>query len=448
MPVRCSSRRDAADCSEALIVAGPGLLSAEKFIWSSDARSTIAGPRQSNTDGEFRLDDWSELSTKQLPSGTPMSIDTLDGFASETDDTLILATQDPLTPLKLWLSAVPGGQYDLLSETPAKFSTSECSVSDHHAMNARGDLIPYTLVGRNQPMGGQPVCIIVCGRGLVPQYSTIIGRRWLEPGGAIVFVGSCHREAGSFFQDVTSIIVDLVLNGLALPDRNAILAAYEHGAMLIEKYPTSDHAFSAVGSLNPLWNSQPDFLSAGKYINYHRGAYAPGLLIGCNNLSDLCGLRRARHIGAKLQQYEYQCTLANDQNHAHNLQIIVRKALYRAREHVIQRYPDQQLDRLSASDLRWLGRKTELHAEVKLEIETNGISVPEAKMADLFEKNWKDVVYKSKRKRTQAENSQRAADAVPGDESGAQEDGNDREEADTGTGAYLQLILNHGSSES
>ncbi|KAF2158935.1 hypothetical protein M409DRAFT_30567 [Zasmidium cellare ATCC 36951] len=249
---------------------------------------------------------WLEVAAQPLPAGEVMSIATLDDYAGETDSTLLLTSQGPLTPPAFWTSSGPDGKFELLRQAPTTFNTVGYSLTDHHTGNLKGESIPYIMVGPPGTTAEQPVCLIFCGPDMIPGYNTILGQRWLEPGGAIIFVPSDYSDTVSSVTDATCIVTDLVTNDVTVPRRIAILGAFEHGAALIEIYPVSEGIFAAFGSYNPRWSSEVAFRSAGRLIQGHKGAQQHGLLIGCNSLSDPFDTRKARRLGETLQRFDYR----------------------------------------------------------------------------------------------------------------------------------------------
>ena len=118
----------------------------------------------------------------------------------ESDDYFLTVT-DFLTPTSLFLGTAGGGAPEKLKQSPSFFDPTGLEVSQHEALSKDGTRIPYFQVARANLAADGSAPTLLTGYGgfevpMVPTYSGIEGRGWLERGG--VFVLANIRGGGEF----------------------------------------------------------------------------------------------------------------------------------------------------------------------------------------------------------------------------------------------------------
>ena len=178
---------------------------------------------------------WSESALTGLPALGTVVAWPLDSAAEESDGTLLVSAQDPVTPPTLLLVEPGLGMPEVLRRASATFDASGLAVSRHEAVSVDGERIPYVQTG---PAGGKtgeaPVHLSGYGGfqiSRLPSYGTAIGMLWLERGGTSVVAnirgggefGTRWHEAGRregkklSHDDFAAVAADLVRRGVTRP---------------------------------------------------------------------------------------------------------------------------------------------------------------------------------------------------------------------------------------
>jgi prolyl oligopeptidase len=122
-------------------------------------------------------------------------------FADKDVDTVFLNYEDFLTPDSLLRYDVSTGEVSPLKSLPAKFDTEGLAVEQKFAVSSDGTEIPYFLVHKEglEMDGTTPTLLYGYGGfevSMNPSYSAVLGRLWLENGGAYALANI--RGGGEF----------------------------------------------------------------------------------------------------------------------------------------------------------------------------------------------------------------------------------------------------------
>jgi len=112
-------------------------------------------------------------------------------FADKDEETVFLNYEAFLTPDSLLSYDTKTGDTKTLKSLPGKFDTTDLKVEQFFATSTDGTQIPYLLVCRDDITldGTTPTLLYAYGGfqiSLRPSYNPVIGRLWLEKGGAYV----------------------------------------------------------------------------------------------------------------------------------------------------------------------------------------------------------------------------------------------------------------------
>lgn len=160
--------------------------------------------------------------------------------------------KDPLKPV-------------LIKQLPPKFDASSQVVERHDATSKDGTRIPYFVVRpKNAPMNGTTPTLLYAYGGfeipMLPAYSGIIGKLWLEEGGAYVL--ACIRGGGEFgpawhqaalkenrqraYDDFAAVAEDLIKSKLTSPPHLGISGASNGGLLVGTAFTQRPELFGAV----------------------------------------------------------------------------------------------------------------------------------------------------------------------------------------------------------
>ncbi len=109
--------------------------------------------------------------------------------------------QDFLTPSSLYFSNAEDSTIEPLQSLPPFFDSGSLKVTQHEAKSADGTMIPYFVVGpEDMEYNGQNPTLLYAYGGfeisMLPSYSPVMGRLWLEKGG--IYVLANIRGGGEF----------------------------------------------------------------------------------------------------------------------------------------------------------------------------------------------------------------------------------------------------------
>jgi prolyl oligopeptidase len=252
-----------------------------------------------------------------------------------------------VTPAALSLVRI-GEPIVALNHEPARFDTTGLAITQHEAISVDGERIPYFQIGRPDiPLdGSNPVLLTGYGGfeiSLLPYYSPVTGKLWLERGGVQVIAnirgggefGPAWHKAGiregkkRAHDDFAAVAKDLMARGVTRRERLACAGGSNGGLLvgnMLTRYP---ELFGAIECAVPLLDMQrytkllagaswigeygdPDkpedwnFLrDISAYQNVERGRDYPPILITSSVRDDRVHPGHARKMAAKLAEYGY-----------------------------------------------------------------------------------------------------------------------------------------------
>jgi prolyl oligopeptidase len=213
---------------------------------------------------------WTREAMTGLPELARVSVSAVDSDASNE---LWVQVTDYLTPSTLGVIE-PGGELEVLKESPAFFDTGDYEVSQHFAKSKDGTEIPYFQVApKTIPEAGLPTLLYGYGGfeiSLLPSYSSAAGIGWIERGG--VYVVANIRGGGEFgprwhqaalkekrhkaYEDFAAVGEDLVSRGVTTVPQLGIQGGSNGGLLMGNMYTTYPDHWGAVVCQVPLLDMQ------------------------------------------------------------------------------------------------------------------------------------------------------------------------------------------------
>ena len=215
---------------------------------------------------------WRRRDLDALPRSGVVTLRALDAEAEDSDGTLVVAAQDPITPPTTLLFdaasdalAAPA----LLKASPPGFDAAGLVVTRHEAVSVDGERIPYTQTGPAGAAGDAPVHLTGYGGFAVselPTYRLSAGKLWLERGGTSVVAnirgggefGTRWHEAGRregkrlAHDDFAAVAEDLVRRGVTRPGRIAAEGGSNGGLLIANMLTRHPERFGALFCTIPL----------------------------------------------------------------------------------------------------------------------------------------------------------------------------------------------------
>ena len=299
-------------------------------------------------------DRWERRDLDMLPSVGVVDLRTLDAEAEDSDGTLVVSSQDPVTPSRTMLfQAFGDGPFPsptVVKASPAGFDASGLVVTRHEAVSTDGERIPYTQTGPAGDTGDAPVHLSGYGGFAVstlPHYRLAAGKLWLERGGTTVTAnirgggefGTRWHEAGRregkrlAHDDFAAVAADLVRRGVTRPGRIAAEGGSNGGLLIANMLTRYPERFGALFCTIPLidmrryskllagasWVAEygdpdvpEDWAFLGPLSAYHAaepGRPYPPTLIATTRRDDRVHPGHARKMAAKLQAMGYPAHL-------------------------------------------------------------------------------------------------------------------------------------------
>ncbi|HEX8570610.1 MAG TPA: prolyl oligopeptidase family serine peptidase [Caulobacteraceae bacterium] len=204
-----------------------------------------------------------------LPANASVAI----GSASERDDKVFFTTKNYLTPDTLWLADAASGKVEKLKALPERFNASGSTVEQHFATSKDGTKVPYFVVrAKNAKMdGSNPTLLYGYGgyqNSLLPGYSGVMGKLWLEDGG--VYVVANTRGGGEFgpawhqaaqgknrqraHEDFVAVAEDLIARKITSPRRLGIMGGSQGGLFMGVAMTQRPELFNAAVIQVPLFD--------------------------------------------------------------------------------------------------------------------------------------------------------------------------------------------------
>ena len=291
--------------------------------------------------------EWETRRLAGVPKDGVASVGRLDVEEEESDGTLVVSADDPVTPPALLL-AERFGAPSVLKRASAGFDASGLVVTRHEAVSVDGERIPYTQTGpAGEPTGDAPVHLTGYGGfqvSMLPHYDTRIGLLWLERGGTRVVAnirgggefGTRWHEAGRgrfkarSHDDFACVAADLVRRGVTRPERIAAEGGSNGGLLIANMLTRYPERFGALFCTIPLVDMRryTKLLAGASWIAeygdperdedwgwlrevsaYHGavpGRAYPPILIATTRRDDRVHPGHARKFAAKLQAMGYR----------------------------------------------------------------------------------------------------------------------------------------------
>jgi len=286
---------------------------------------------------------------KWVPGDAAISSDMSGLYASAVDpeknDAVWLDSSGFLQPptLSLAMSAATPLTSEVLKALPAMFDATGLAVTQRWAPSKDGTQVPYFLVRKVDAPTNQPTLLYGYGGfGLsqTPYYSGVVGRAWLERGGAYALANI--RGGGEFgpewhkaaqkegkhksYEDFAAVAEDLVQTGVTTPKRLGVMGGSNGGLLvgnMLVQYP---HLIGAVVCAVPLldmkrytkllagasWIAEygdPDIPEEWQYLRqsspYHNidpATEYPPVLFATSTRDDRVHPAHARKMAAKMQE--------------------------------------------------------------------------------------------------------------------------------------------------
>ncbi|KTT76725.1 prolyl oligopeptidase family serine peptidase [Sphingomonas endophytica] len=266
---------------------------------------------------------------------------------SPHNDSAYLTTTGFLTPTTLAQfdvgSAAPPRQIKAL---PAKFDPAGLVAEQFEAISSDGTRVPYFIVHRRAAARDGTTPTIMTAYGgfelpMLPSYSAITGKLWLERGGAFVLAnirgggefGPAWHDAGRktrrqvIYDDFAAVAKDLIARRFTSPARLGIYGGSNGGLLMGVEFNQHPELWKAVTIQVPLLDmlryekiaagaswvdeygsvSVPEeraFLAGiSPYHNIRRGVVYPEPYIWTTTKDDRVGPQHARKFAARLKEY-------------------------------------------------------------------------------------------------------------------------------------------------
>ncbi|MDR6626580.1 prolyl oligopeptidase [Caulobacter segnis] len=204
-----------------------------------------------------------------LPANSSIGL----GSASDKDDRIFITVTGFLTPTTYWLADAATGALERVKASPARFDAAAHVVEQFEATSSDGVKIPYFVV---RPKGatydGQAPTLLYAYGGfqvpLVPGYSGVMGKLWLERGGTYVIAnirgggefGPAWHEAGlkanrqKVYDDFFAVSQDLIARKITSPRRLGIMGGSNGGLLMGVALTQRPELYNAVVVAVPLFD--------------------------------------------------------------------------------------------------------------------------------------------------------------------------------------------------
>ncbi|GAA4213917.1 prolyl oligopeptidase family protein [Sphingomonas endophytica] len=266
---------------------------------------------------------------------------------SDRNDTAFLATTGFLTPTTLArFTAGSDAEPRQVKALPAKFDARGLVADQFEATSTDGTRVPYFIVHRRDaPRDGSTPTIMTAYGGfelpMLPSYSAITGKLWLERGGAYVLAnirgggefGPAWHDAGRktkrqvIYDDFAAVAKDLIARRFTSAKKLGIYGGSNGGLLMGVEFNQHPELWKAVTIQVPLldmlryeqiaagasWVDEYGSVSVPEertflrrispYHNIRRGAAYPEPYIWTTTKDDRVGPQHARKFAARLKEY-------------------------------------------------------------------------------------------------------------------------------------------------
>ncbi|QIS07747.1 prolyl oligopeptidase family serine peptidase [Nocardia brasiliensis] len=185
--------------------------------------------------------------------------------------TAYLSVTSFLEPTAVWRLDTVTGQAQPVKSTPPRFDSSRYVVDQHKAVSPDGTQVPYFIVhSAGQRLDGSTPTIMYGYGGFelsqTPTYDGVLGRLWLERGGAFVVANirgggefgpawheaalTTHRQRA--FDDFAAVGEDLIARNITAPAHLGILGGSNGGLLMGVELTQHPQMWQAVGIQVPL----------------------------------------------------------------------------------------------------------------------------------------------------------------------------------------------------
>jgi len=273
------------------------------------------------------------------------------GSDPEHSDEYWLSADGFLQPASLSRGVIGEGAQEMLKQATAQFDASKFKVSQHFATSKDGTRVPYFEVAPKSIQFDRNNRTLLYGYGgfevsMLPHYSGLLGRAWLERGGVYVLanirgggeygpqwhLGAMRANTPRIYEDFAAVAQDLVERGVSSPAHLGAQGDSKGGLLvgnMLTQYP---QLFGAIACGVPLLDMKRyTHLSAGAswvaeygdpddplqwafiksfspYHNIKRDSRYPPVLFYTATSDDRVGPVQARKMAAKMQDMGYRNT--------------------------------------------------------------------------------------------------------------------------------------------
>ncbi|HXV59572.1 MAG TPA: prolyl oligopeptidase family serine peptidase, partial [Vicinamibacteria bacterium] len=277
-----------------------------------------------------------------------------------TPGSVVLSTEGPLEPPRLWLVGPKPDTRELIAEAPAQFDATGLEATILETTSRDGTPIHYTVVAREgvELDGSHPTLIYGYGGydvPLTPRYEPLPGKLWLEPGGVYVHAylrgggergpawhqGAMLKNRQQPYDDMNAVIDDLHRRGYSSAGHTGIMGRSNGGlmvAVVMEQIPEKLGAVVVGGPLIDMlrfpllppgasWTAEygrpddpemRDFLAGySPYQNLRRDESYPAPLIITSTWDDRVLPGHARRFAAKLEALGHDAYYFEDEQGGH-----------------------------------------------------------------------------------------------------------------------------------
>jgi prolyl oligopeptidase len=266
------------------------------------------------------------------------------GGDPEHSDEYWLSSDGFLQPATFSRGVIGEGAPEMLKQAPAQFDATKFEVSQHFVASKDGTRIPYFEVApKNMKLNGSHRTLLYGYGGfeisMLPRYSGLLGRAWLERGGVYVLanirgggeygpqwhLGAMRENSQRVYEDFAAVAQDLVQRGVTSATHLGAQGDSKGGLLvgnMLTQYP---QLFGAIACGVPLLDMKRyTHLSAGAswiaeygdpdkpedwsfiqtfspYHNLKSGVRYPPVLFYTATSDDRVGPVQARKMAAKMQ---------------------------------------------------------------------------------------------------------------------------------------------------